>query len=92
MLFRSGQKIKIESIENSLKLINRGTTEASMPMIEYLIGDQAMPSSSIRVRDNQEYINIAKRMYKNIEPYIDNLNDSQKVAFFKSIDGSPVNS
>lgn len=89
-LYDMGQKIKIESIENSLKLINRGTTEASMPMIEYLIGDQAMPSSSIRVRDNQEYINIAKRMYKNIEPYIDNLNDSQKVAFFKSIDGSPV--
>ncbi|WP_264229683.1 DEAD/DEAH box helicase [Acholeplasma laidlawii] len=89
-LYDMGQKIKIESIENSLKLINRGTTEASMPMIEYLIGDKTMPNANISVRNNEEYIKIVQKMYLKAAPYIESLNVSQKVAFFKSIDGSPV--
>lgn len=89
-LYDMGQKIKIESIENSLRLINRGTTEASMSMIEYLIGDQTIPSETEKVEDNKTFIKKMTKSKKSLLQYIDDLNDSQKVAFLKAIDGSPV--
>jgi len=89
-LYDMGQKIKIESIENSLKLINQGTTGASMKMIEYLIGDEQMPSETKKV-ENADYF-IRSQIIKNpiLKEYIENLNTSQKIAFLKSVDGSPV--
>lgn len=89
-LYDMGQKIKIESIENSLKLINRGTTEASMPMIEYLIGDKMMPSETGRVMNYGLFIKNTINQKPSLESYIKDLNDSQKIAFLKAIDGSPV--
>lgn len=89
-LYDMGQKIKIESIDNSLKLINRGTTEASMSMIEYLIGDKVMPSNTGRAINHSDFIQYALGINPNLKSYIKDLNDSQKIAFLKAVDGSPV--
>jgi superfamily I DNA and/or RNA helicase len=89
-LYDMGQKIKIESIENSLKLINQGTTGASMKMIEYLIGDEDMPSNTNIIKDIDNFI-MSQIKYDQVKiKYIKDLNKSQKLAFLKAIDGSPV--
>ena len=92
-LYDMGQKIKIESIENSLKLINQGTTGASMRMIEYLIGDEEMPSQSGAISEIKSFLNQALNYLSPKDPkmkYLKNLNKSQQIAFLKAIDGSPV--
>ena len=76
-LYDMGQKIKIESIDNSLRLINQGATGAASELLEYLIGDTKMP-------------NRASRSSKIKEKYMEGLNDSQRRAFLMAIDGSPV--
>jgi len=89
-LYDMGQKIKIESIENSLKLINQGSTGASMKMIEYLIGDEDMPSETGKIADIEVYSNYQVGQNPIKKKYIKDLNNSQKLAFLKSVDGSPV--
>lgn len=78
-LYDMGQKIKVESIDNSLRLINQGSTGPAVELLEYLIGDKKMP-------------NYAKKMeYRAVfDKYTIGLNDSQKKAFLMAIDGSPV--
>lgn len=76
-LYDMGQKIKVESIDNSLRLINQGATGSAIEMIEYLIGDAPMP-------------NKASRTSKVKEMYMEGLNESQQQAFLKAVDGSPV--
>lgn len=78
-LYDMGQKIKVESIDNSLRLINQGSTGPAVELLEYLIGDKKMP-------------NYAKKMeYRAVfDEYTNGLNDSQKKAFLMAIDGSPV--
>lgn len=87
-LYDMGQKIKIESIEESLKLISQGDTGAAMPKIKYLIGDEPMPSNSKKINNELDYISKALNKKKMI--YTKNLNESQTLAFLKAIDGSPV--
>jgi len=92
-IYDMGQKIKIESIENSLKLINQGTTGASMKMIEYLIGDEEMPSNTKSQAKHQSslgYIESVISLNDARSKYLKKLNTSQKLAFIKSVDGSPV--
>ncbi len=77
-VYDMGQKIKIESIDNSLRLINQGNTGKAIELIKYLIGDSDIPNlfdKSVKF-EKQEYIK--------------NLNPSQREAFLKAIDGSPV--
>ena len=76
-LYNMGQKIKIESIDNSLRLINQGTTGAASQLLEYLIGDTPMPNGKARKSDTKE-------------KYMQGLNDSQRRAFMMATDGSPV--
>ena len=76
-LYDMGQKIKIESIDNSLRLINQGATGAASELLEYLIGDTKMP-------------NHASRTSRVKEKYMEGLNESQRKAFLMAIDGSPV--
>ena len=76
-LYDMGQKIKIESIDNSLRLINQGATGAASELLEYLIGDTKMP-------------NQASRTSRTKEKYMKGLNESQRKAFLMAIDGSPV--
>ena len=45
-LYDMGQKIKIDSIDNSLRLINQGATGAASELLEYLIGDTKMPNKA----------------------------------------------
>lgn len=71
-----GQQIKIESIEQSLKLINKCHNSDCFSMIEFLIGDKPIPSHYEKP--------------KNINKYIKGLNDSQKQAFIMAISGSPI--
>ena len=78
-LYDMGQKIKIESIDNSLRLINQGATGSASELIEYLIGDKEMPNNYGNKR-----INNAKAKY------IEGLNESQIKAFLMATDGSPV--
>lgn len=75
-LYDMGQKIKVESIDNSLRLINQGATGAAAELLEYLIGDKRMPNNG--------------RYPSGIEEYEAGLNDSQKTALAKAVDGSPV--
>lgn len=75
-LYDMGQKIKVESIDNSLRLINQGATGAAAELLEYLIGDKRMPNNNYNP--------------SNIEEYKIGLNDSQKIALVKAVDGSPV--
>ena len=76
-LYDMGQKIKVDSIDNSLRLIKQGNSGSAIQMISYLIGDTPMP-------------NTGKNNMKKTEKYISNLNESQKQAFLKAIDGSSV--
>ena len=78
-LYDMGQKIKVDSIENSLRLINQGSTGAAAELLEYLIGDRKMPN-----RPSGRKLTAAK------EKYIEGLNKSQTEAFLMSVDGSPV--
>lgn len=76
-IYNMGQKIKIDSIENSLKLINQGSTNSSIELLEYLIGDAKMPTKS----NFNKYVD---------NEYTKNLNEKQKEAFYMAIDGSPI--
>ncbi len=76
-LYDMGQKIKVDSIENSLRLIKQGNSGSATQLIGYLIGEKPMPNNSQVIKANTL-------------KYIENLNDSQKKAFLKAIDGSPV--
>ena len=77
-LYDMGQKIKVESIDNSLRLINQGASGAASDLLTYLIGDEPIPNNGYN------------RITKDIKPYLEGLNESQKIAFMKCIDGSPV--
>ena len=79
-LYDMGQKIKVESIDNSLKLINQGTTGAASELLEYLIGDRPMPNNGA----------VRRRKSDTKEKYMQGLNDSQRRAFLMAVDGSPV--
>lgn len=76
-LYDMGQKIKIESIDNSLRLINQGATGAAAELLQYLIGDVKMPNNAHRTSAIKER-------------YMEGLNESQRKAFLMSVDGSPV--
>lgn len=76
-LYDMGQKIKVESIDNSLRLINQGATGAAAELLQYLIGDVEMPCNTQSVSDE-------------MKKYMDGLNDSQKKAFLMAVDYSPV--
>ncbi len=76
-LYDMGQKIKVESIDNSLRLINQGATGAAAELLRYLIGDEMMPTSDYSISENKE-------------KYMEGLNESQRKAFLMSVDGSPV--
>ncbi len=78
-LYDMGQKIKVESIDNSLRLINQGATGAASELLQYLIGDEVMPNNRYGRRTSQIK-----------EKYMEGLNDSQRKAFLMAIDGSPV--
>lgn len=78
-LYDMGQKVKVESINNSLRLINQGASGSAMQLIEYLIGDAKMPNHK-----GQQKVTKAK------EKYVQGLDDSQKQAFLMATDGSPV--
>lgn len=78
-LYDMGQKVKLESIDNSLRLINQGASGAAAELLEYIIGDKQMPS------------NYSARLYNdNKDKYIAHLDESQKQAFLMATDGSPV--
>ncbi len=78
-LYDMGQKIKIESIDNSLRLINQGGTGAASQLLQYLIGDEPMPSE-----ENNGGMEAAKEIYAK------HLDESQKQAFLMATDGSPI--
>ena len=78
-LYDMGQKVKLESINNSLKLIHQGATGSACELLEYIIGSTPMPSNdSERTKGD------------NKDKYIAELDDSQKQAFLMATDGSPV--
>ena len=78
-LYDMGQKVKLESIDNSLRLINQGASGSACELLEYIIGSKEMPShySERKLGDNKD-------------KYIENLDESQKKAFLMATDGSPV--
>ena len=78
-LYDMGQKIKLESIDNSLRLIHQGASGAAAELLEYIIGSKRMPSGRRTTR-----IAAAKKKY------MENLDESQKAAFLMATDGSPV--
>lgn len=78
-LYDMGQKVKIESIDNSLRLINQGASGAAAELLEYIIGDKQMPSNHSQRTPND-----------NKDKYIADLDESQKEAFLMATDGSPV--
>ncbi|WP_027119831.1 DEAD/DEAH box helicase [[Mycoplasma] testudinis] len=78
-LYDMGQKIKIDSIENSLKLINQGAAGPASELLEYLIGDVKMPTNNTNQLKNESY-----------EKYLSLLNESQRKAFLMATDGSPI--
>ena len=82
-LYDMGQKIKVESIDNSLRLINQGATGAAAELLEYLIGDKRMPNNGTLTAK-------LTNMFLDKDKYMYGLNDSQKKAFLMAIDGSPV--
>jgi DNA replication protein DnaC len=77
-LYDMGQRIKVEAINNSLKLISQGSTGRATELIEYLIGDSPIPDNS------------SNKLPKNIFKYLEGLNIQQQQAFLKAIDCSPV--
>lgn len=78
-LYDMGQKVKLESIDNSLRLINQGASGAASELLEYIIGSKEMPSNYSR-----------RKQGDNKDKYIENLDESQKAAFLMATDGSPV--
>ena len=78
-LYDMGQKVKLESIDNSLRLINQGASGAAAELLEYIIGDKQMPSNYSRRTFNDKK-----------DKYIVHLDESQKQAFLMATDGSPV--
>lgn len=78
-LYDMGQKVKLESIDNSLRLINQGASGSACELLEYIIGSKAMPSN-----------NSARKENDNKDKYITGLDESQKQAFLMATDGSPV--
>lgn len=78
-LYDMGQKVKLESIDNSLRLINQGASGAAAELLEYIIGDKEMPSNYSRRTLNDKK-----------DKYIVHLDESQKQAFLMATDGSPV--
>jgi len=76
-LYDVGQKIKLESIDNSLRLIRQGATGAAAELLEYIIGKREMPTKSARASQSKN-------------KYTKNLDVSQKKAFLMATDGSPV--
>ena len=78
-LYDMGQKVKLESIDNSLRLINQGASGAAAELLEYIIGSKPMPNNY----DAQKNIS-------NKEKYVEGLDPSQKAAFMMATDGSPV--
>lgn len=78
-LYDMGQKVKLESIDNSLRLINQGASGAASELLEYIIGDKQMPSNYSRRTLNDKK-----------DKYIVHLDESQKQAFLMATDGSPV--
>lgn len=81
-IYDMGQKIKVESIDNSLRLINQGATGAASELLQYLIGDSRMPDNPNR--------RIGIRERHQLAEYMEGLNESQIKAFLMAIDGSPV--
>lgn len=82
-LYDMGQKIKVESIDNSLRLINQGATGAAAELLEYLIGDKKMQNNN-KANGDTWYSNDSHKKY------INGLNESQQKAFLMAVDGSPV--
>ena len=78
-LYDMGQKVKLESIDNSLRLINQGASGSACELLEYIIGSKEMPSN-----------NSARKKNDNKDKYIAGLDNSQKQAFLMATDGSPV--
>ncbi len=78
-LFDMGQKVKLESIDNSLKLINQGASGSACELLEYIIGSREIPSNYSERTDGD-----------NKDKYIDGLDESQKRAFLMATDGAPV--
>ena len=81
-LYDMGQKIKLESIENSLRLINQGASGAAAELLEYIIGDKPMPVG----RSNGIRGLVLTRQKK----YMEGLDKSQEKAFLMATDGAPV--
>lgn len=77
-IYDMGQKIKIESIENSLRLINQGDTGNASLLLKYLIGGEEIPTVKL------EKITGTKK------EYVARLNESQKKAFQVATSGSPI--
>ncbi|MCI8944380.1 MAG: AAA family ATPase [Clostridia bacterium] len=78
-LYDMGQKVKLESIDNSLRLINQGASGSACELLEYIIGSKEIPS------------NYSERTYDdNKDKYIAGLDESQKQAFLMATDGSPI--
>ena len=76
-LYDMGQKIKVESIDNSLRLIKQGATGAASELLEYLIGDKPIP-------------NVNNFPPIELEKYKVGLNESQRAALEKAVDRMPV--
>lgn len=76
-LYDMGQKIKVDSIDNSLRLINQGATGPASELLGYLIGDENMPCKESFSDETKE-------------KYMSGLNESQRNAFLMATDGSPV--
>lgn len=78
-LYDMGQKVKLESIDNSLRLINQGASGSAVQLLEYIIGSTSMPSKRHILSAND------KR-----KDYTEGLDKSQKQAFLMATDGMPV--
>lgn len=78
-LYDMGQKIKLESIDNSLRLIHQGASGAAAELLEYIIGDKPMPRAGSKFRS----ISSAAK-------YAQGLDRSQIKAFTMATDGAPV--
>lgn len=76
LIYDMGQKIKIDSIDNSLRLINQGASGAAAQLLEYLIGDAPIPHGVTPSNIPEEYMQ--------------HLNASQIEAFKKGVNSSPV--
>ena len=74
-----GQKVKLESIDNSLRLIKQVASGAAAELLEYIIGDKPMPSNRA-----------ARKAGDNKDVYAKGLDETQKRAFMMATDGSPV--